>query len=73
MQAVAPHHLKIAIKHQPGRRIALADVIDLGAGRERHRLAAGETPGGLHQSGVEHRKHLVETLFVETHALLRPG
>ena len=73
VQAVAPHDLQIAVEHQPGRRMAHADVIDHLAGREIPRRGAGETLGGRQLQGVEHRKHLLKTRVGKAHCKLPGG
>ena len=67
VQAVAAHDLDLSFDHQPGRRIAHADVVNEFAGRETPRLAAGEALGRLDLLRVEHRKHLVVAIRNRTH------
>ena len=47
MQAVAAHDLDPAVEHQPGRRVAHADIVDELARGETPGRAAGKAPGGL--------------------------
>ncbi len=53
----------LALQHQPGRGVTLADGEDGLALRESPRRAAGKAFGGLHLTGVENRKHLLAAVL----------
>jgi hypothetical protein len=67
VEPVAADDLDAAREHQPGRRLALADLEHDRAGGEGARGAAGEALGGRDLRRVEHGEHLVTAGLDQAH------
>jgi hypothetical protein len=70
VEPVAADHLDGAREHEPGRRLALADLEHDHAGGEGARRPAREASRGLDLRRVEHGKHLVTAGLDQAHLWL---
>src|SRR5262249_11147720 len=66
-ERITADHVDRALEHEPGRSVALPDVVHSFARLEMPWRAAGETLGGLDLAGVERRKHLVKAGLDDAH------
>jgi hypothetical protein len=67
IEPITANYVYLALKHEPSRREALANVVNHLAGREVSRVTTGEALGYLDLRKIKYRKHLICAGASETH------
>src|SRR6476659_10370808 len=73
IEAIATDHIDRALEHEPGRDIALADVVDDFIGRKVVRWHHCEALRHVDLARIEHRKQLMATSLDDAHLVLQAG